>query len=60
VRGSWESGDGELGCVCRVHEVAVWVLNGNWGSGNALVVDRHGSGAEVSCAAGVSNGSRGV
>jgi hypothetical protein len=55
----WEARDVELGSVCRIHDFAVRIADGDGRRGNSLVMDRHCGGAEVSSTAGVGDGRSG-
>ena len=54
--GKGQAGQVELGSVCRIHDGAIRIVDGDGGSGDALVMNWHIGGAEVGGATGVSDG----
>ena len=50
----------KLSGVSRVHYIAIWVSDGDGFGGEALVMDWHGSGAEMGGTAGVGDGRSGI
>ena len=51
--------DVEEAIMCRVHDGAIGVADGDWVAGDRLVCQRRTSGKEVSGAAGVGDGGAG-
>ena len=54
--GKGQAGQVELGSVRRIHDGAIRIVNGDGGTGDALVMNWHISGAEVGGTTGVGDG----
>jgi len=57
--GKWQVGQEELGRVGRIHDGAIWIVDGDGGSGYALVMNWHIDCAKVGGTTGVGDGNGG-
>ena len=57
--GKGQVGQEELSCVSRVHDFAIWIVDGDWDGGDAFVMHWHIDCAKVGGTTGVGDGNGG-